>query len=551
MLPPWLVLSLFPLSALGAIDRTFGVAPDLLPKYAPRKDGTWNCLDGSKEIPWNFVNDDSCDCPDGSDEPGTGACPDTYFYCKNEGHTGSLIPSSRVKDGLCEPQCCDGSDERQGVCPNVCQEVGEAHRKKLAEELKLRKTGSKIRSSYITYAQKEKKRLEGVIENNAKEILLREKEYERLKDIADRTESLSAAALEHKQQSPLYLSLIDHSNALKSLQREHNKLLEREKELSNILDTLRTGYNPNYQDMAVLEAVRGWEYIAGLPHINDVGKNGGDSDVSDEEAGISDSSENVEEEEELEEGMWTKEELDKELDDLLKSDYVSLLMEHEEHVRSPVEGSLIFDIASYLPDSVVPQYEDFKDILLGWMAMFGIIREQEGADTSRARQALQDAENALNKVKREKENAEQDIQKIFDPTMFGAEGEWKKLDGTCLEYPSGDYVYELCFFGEAKQKPTKGGSTFTLGRFSSWNKSPEVQVGSPEYYSKQVYDRGTKCWNGPERSVVLVMTCGTENAIHSVQELEKCEYQFTGTTPALCLPVDSNGNGKAGSREEL
>jgi protein kinase C substrate 80K-H len=180
-------------------------------------------------------------------------------------------------------------------------------------------------------------------------------------DIADRTESLSAAALAHKQQSrtsistvlsliifhflihalALYLSLIDHSNALKSLQREHTKLLEREKELSNILDTLRTGYNPNYQDMAVLEAVRGWEYIAGLPHINDVGKDKDqDGDVSDEEAGITEDDKTTVVEQELEEGMWTKEELEKDLDDLLRSDYVSLLMEHEEHIRSPAEDSM-------------------------------------------------------------------------------------------------------------------------------------------------------------------------------------------------------------------
>ena len=39
-----------------------------------------------------------------------------------------------------------------------------------------------------------------------------------------------------------------------------------------------------------------------------------------------------------------------------------------------------------------------------------------------------------------------------------------------------------------------------------------------------------------------MLTCGTENTIKTVVELEKCEYQFTGTTPALCLPLeDANG----------
>jgi protein kinase C substrate 80K-H len=48
------------------------------------------------------------------------------------------------------------------------------------------------------------------------------------------------------------------------------------------------------------------------------------------------------------------------------------------------------------------------------------------------------------------------------------------------------------------------------------------------------------------------MTCGTENAILTIAELEKCEYQFTGTSPALCLPLDSDSTGeKKKSREEL
>ena len=93
----------------------------------------------------------------------------------------------------------------------------------------------------------------------------------------------------------MYLSFIEHVMALRSLQREHKKHLEREKALGDILDNLRTGYNPNYQDMAVLEAVRGWEQLAGLPHINDVGKDS--TEDSEEELGSDEAA--VEEEEEL------------------------------------------------------------------------------------------------------------------------------------------------------------------------------------------------------------------------------------------------------------
>ena len=56
--------------ALAAYEKTLGVPPALLSKYSPQASGKWKCLDASKEIPWDFVNDDSCDCPDGSEEPG-------------------------------------------------------------------------------------------------------------------------------------------------------------------------------------------------------------------------------------------------------------------------------------------------------------------------------------------------------------------------------------------------------------------------------------------------------------------------------------------------
>ncbi|THH04769.1 hypothetical protein EW146_g10088, partial [Bondarzewia mesenterica] len=233
----WLLLPLLPLLAsplpITALEvpKTHGVPPHLVHRYTSEGSGTWTCLDGSQRIPWTSVNDDYCDCADRSDEPGTGACPDTLFYCKNEGHIGASIPSSRVNDGICEPDCCDGSDEPSSVCENTCKEVGEEYRRRVDAERKLRKTGSKIRSTYVAFAQKEKKRLEGEIKNVEKEIITGEKEVARLKDIADRTESLSAEALEHKKQSPLYASLIAHSNALKSLQREHKKHLEREKSL--------------------------------------------------------------------------------------------------------------------------------------------------------------------------------------------------------------------------------------------------------------------------------------------------------------------------------
>ena len=127
----------------------------------------------------------------------------------------------------------------------------------------------------------------------------------------------------------LYASLITHHDALKSLRREYKKHLEHEKQLSDILDTLRHGYNPNYQDMAVLEAVRGWEYLAGLPHVGETEREEG-SEGNDEEE---ETTANIDEAKEvLEDGEWSAEQLEQQLDELLRVDHVSLLMEHDSYV---------------------------------------------------------------------------------------------------------------------------------------------------------------------------------------------------------------------------
>lgn len=63
---PLLVLPL--LARAGAPLR--GVHPDDAARYTPDADNTWRCSSTAQRIPWTAVNDDYCDCDDGSDEPG-------------------------------------------------------------------------------------------------------------------------------------------------------------------------------------------------------------------------------------------------------------------------------------------------------------------------------------------------------------------------------------------------------------------------------------------------------------------------------------------------
>ncbi|KAJ3151618.1 hypothetical protein HDU86_006037 [Geranomyces michiganensis] len=116
----------------------------------------FGCLDGSKQIPFAAVNDDYCDCPDGSDEPGTPACETGFFHCLNADHIGADIPTSRVNDGICDPQCCDGSDEYLGYvkCHNNCTEIGATYRKEVLAKRRVVAEGEKIAREYAVFGAK-------------------------------------------------------------------------------------------------------------------------------------------------------------------------------------------------------------------------------------------------------------------------------------------------------------------------------------------------------------------------------------------------------------
>jgi protein kinase C substrate 80K-H len=99
--------------------------------------------------------DEYCDCADGSDEPGTSACANSRFYCRNVGAKGRILPSSRVNDGVCD--CCDGSDENVAYsdvsCPNTCEEAGRSARESLARELATAEAGLVARQALLEKAK--------------------------------------------------------------------------------------------------------------------------------------------------------------------------------------------------------------------------------------------------------------------------------------------------------------------------------------------------------------------------------------------------------------
>lgn len=142
----------FLLAALTVAENPVlrGVPPANVAKYQGDR---FTCFDGGLTIPIGMVNDDYCDCNDGSDEPGTSACKRGSYFCVNKGYQSLQLPSSRVNDGICD--CCDGSDEWQNKvkCNNNCAELGRESLKDLVAEVERYEAGVAKLQSLISSGQ--------------------------------------------------------------------------------------------------------------------------------------------------------------------------------------------------------------------------------------------------------------------------------------------------------------------------------------------------------------------------------------------------------------
>ena len=137
-------------------------------------DGSLSCDGGARRVPKAQVNDDFCDCKDGSDDPGTAACATSpagrSFFCGNRGFESATVFSSRVNDGVCD--CCDGSDEWSAAgaaaCANTCAAAaaaasGQGAAARAPDAAALRR-GAQQRKLYVQQAQQARATLGSVLD---------------------------------------------------------------------------------------------------------------------------------------------------------------------------------------------------------------------------------------------------------------------------------------------------------------------------------------------------------------------------------------------------
>ncbi|OAL74988.1 hypothetical protein A7D00_0586 [Trichophyton violaceum] len=538
--------------------RPRGVGPEFAKFY--KDANSFSCISNpSIKIPFSAINDEYCDCPDGSDEPGTSACSfispysSTYssnpgndktnnklslpgFYCKNKGHMPLYLSFQRVNDGVCDYDiCCDGSDEWAHVgglkCEDRCKEIGKQWKK--TEEEKEKSYSAALRKRKELAAQASK------TENEMQDrILALEKEAQDLEaSLADLEAQLETArarnrgktASGQKQGKAYELAQLAKARTdtlrtvLEEVHLQRDQVVNLLREAEGILSKFKEEYNPNFNDEGVKRAVRSWEdYVARK------GEHGSDSFGDDA------------------------------LLDALKH-------EHDEPFSNPeqwaeeAEPGLVHKLASFLPAGIANAIEDGLASFRSALVSNGLLADSSLDDGSDEPQEVRDAKDkvngaevSLNLKKSEIQDLKRDLKEDF-----GVDSVFRALKGECVSQDSGEYTYELCWMEQTKQKSRKGRADTTMGRFE---KISSIVVDEPTPSGQIVqktkvtllYTNGQTCWNGPARSTTVILECGENNELTKITEDEKCVYSMFATTPAACeSPVAGKDSQENSGKDEL
>ncbi|CAI9591376.1 unnamed protein product, partial [Staurois parvus] len=466
----------------------------------------FTCLDGSKTIPFDQVNDDYCDCTDGSDEPGTSACSNGNFHCTNAGYRPIYIPSSRVNDGICD--CCDTTDEyNSGVnCQNTCREMGRKEREELQKKAEMAREGMLLKQKYIDEFRKG-----------------REEKQARLQELVEERQSLqsevdSLRAKKEEAETPEKEAKDAHKKEWEERREAEKAAFEKKRSLEAFteLDEDSDGI------LSVQELLSHSEFDSD-----------GDGSISDQEAQDLLSSSQSVDVSTFQDSVWPQ----------IKEKYKSksdasspppIEERTESHSEIPHEDGDDNGEDGGDDEDDVDDNDDFnEDHRAPPGKSQGEESEMPPYDDTTQQQLIDSAEAARNEYEsaskslRDMEDTIRNLEKEIS-LDFGPQGEFSYLYGQCYELSTSEYIYRLCPFNRVTQKPKVGGSETNLGIWNTWA-GPEN-----DKFSAMKYDQGTGCWQGPNRSTQVKLLCGKETVVTSTSEPSRCEYLMEFYTPAAC-----------------
>lgn len=537
------------LAAAGSLPR--GVGPEFAKFYSTGD--SFTCIGHpSISLKSSQINDNSCDCPDGSDEPGTSACANLDplspaqplpssssgttkvtnalpgFWCENAGHIGSYLPFMYVNDGVCDYDlCCDGSEEYAhagGVkCENRCDSIGKEYRKLEDARKQAKEKAAKRRRTLAKEAKELRRRVEAKITSLEEEIKglqahkdELEKKYHDVEQ-AERGKVVKTDGEGGKTGVLLGLAKARVAELRQTLEKVLNQradLQGRVDELEEILKKFKEEYNPNFNDEGVKTAVKAFEDYAAKT-----------ADALNSDLAESDVAEIVKEDGEASGINWKEFEQDEATD-----------------------TDILYSMEAYLPEFMRSFIHQKLSLLRVWLIENGIVADNpatghESRLVSAAREAYQAVENDLSKKEKALTEQKEDLDKDY-----GADDIFRVLKDKCVSTDSGEYTYEMCWLGKTSQKSKKGHATTNMGKFSrvdveeaddeerldgkSLGKGPRMVMR---------YDSGQSCWNGPQRRTDVWLGCADADEIWRVSESEKCVYKMEVGTPAACEDVHEPG----------
>ena len=477
--------------------------------------------DGGTLLVDERVNDDFCDCKDGTDEAATGACNNQPFVCPCKPHTPKVVFASRVNDGICD--CCDGADEyaRPGTCSNTCVddakatlEVAQRAAVKRMEREASGKTARTERAKRLSEARAN-------LETNARAV-------EIFRDAVARAEAMEA---ERRTVRQARLAANEVATAL--------QLGELSIELLGVV----------IARLALAKLVEGVDALhEALKAIQTIGAEMADVDSADM----------------LMVAMEAKED----------ADAPACTYAHSACGRE-AELLALLPIAQ-LPTSDLIELVQTFSALTGQMPLLpkvvgallqGVGRQLDEQAAAAALALLEpfvdaEADAARAELKRREEaiaNANQIIAELTPIAAleeeFGASQQWFALHSECFSASIGSFKYSLCPFGTFTQDGR------SLGRYAGWTKLETPQQGQQEQQAQQAvsatggvapvepsassateprrmrFEQGEPC-NGTPRRASVLFVCGEDDKLEHVNEPSTCVYEARFATPSACDNVE-------------